>query len=146
MSQLKLQVRITLLIAGLSLLFISIFASIQLNNHIERLNSYNKYRARVGTIIVKTTLEMLLKGVGTEEAIPSIFGAAIDSFGKEGIADRISVMSMGGEAVATNDDELLRLGYRYLIALDYLIFYKIEGNTIFVYRILHGARNYKSLL
>jgi plasmid stabilization system protein ParE len=45
-----------------------------------------------------------------------------------------------------NDDELLRLGYRYLIALDYLIFYKIEGNTIFVYRILHGARNYKSLL
>jgi len=45
-----------------------------------------------------------------------------------------------------NDDELLRLGYRYLIVLDYLIFYKIEGNTIFVYRILHGARNYKSLL
>ena len=45
-----------------------------------------------------------------------------------------------------NDDELLRLGYRYLIVLDYLIFYKIEGTTIFVYRILHGARNYKSLL
>ena len=45
-----------------------------------------------------------------------------------------------------NDDELLRLGYRYLIVLDYLIFYKIEGSTIFVYRILHGARNYKSLL
>ena len=33
-----------------------------------------------------------------------------------------------------------------LIVLDYLIFYKIEGTTIFVYRILHGARNYKSLL
>ena len=45
-----------------------------------------------------------------------------------------------------NDDELLRLGYRYLIVLDYLIFYKFEGSTIFVYRILHGARNYKSLL
>jgi toxin ParE1/3/4 len=45
-----------------------------------------------------------------------------------------------------NDDELLRLGYRYLIVLDYLIFYKIEGSTIFVYPILHGSRNYKSLL
>ena len=45
-----------------------------------------------------------------------------------------------------NDDELLRLGYRYLIVLDYLIFYKMEGTTIFVYRTLHGARNYKSLL
>ena len=61
MGSFKLQVRITLLIAGLSLLFISIFTVIQLNNHIERLNSYNKYRARVGTIIVKTTLSMLQK-------------------------------------------------------------------------------------
>lgn len=45
-----------------------------------------------------------------------------------------------------NDEELRRFGYRYLVVLDYLIFYKIEGKIIFVYRILHGARNYKSLL
>ena len=45
-----------------------------------------------------------------------------------------------------NDEELLRLGYRYLIILDYLIFYKIEEKIIIVYRILQGARNYKSLL
>ena len=45
-----------------------------------------------------------------------------------------------------NDKELLRLGYRYLIVLDYLIFYKVEESAIIVYRILHGARNYKSLL
>ncbi len=45
-----------------------------------------------------------------------------------------------------DDEELLRLGYRYLVVLDYLIFYKIEDTTIIVYRILHGARNYKSLL
>jgi len=45
-----------------------------------------------------------------------------------------------------DDKELLRLGYRYLVVLDYLIFYKIEDTTIIVYRILHGARNYKSLL
>ncbi|MFA5835213.1 MAG: type II toxin-antitoxin system RelE/ParE family toxin [Bacteroidota bacterium] len=45
-----------------------------------------------------------------------------------------------------NDEELLRLGYRYLIVLEYLVFYKIEDTTIIVYRILHGARNYKSLL
>lgn len=45
-----------------------------------------------------------------------------------------------------NDDELHKLGYRYLIILDYLIFYKIEARTIYVYRIIHGARNYKPLL
>ena len=110
MHRFGLQVRITLLIAGLSLLFISIFTYIQLNNHIERLNSYNKYRARVGTIIAKTTLEMLLKGVTTEEAVPSIFGAAVDSLSKEGIADRISIMSMDGNAVATNDPIVKEFG------------------------------------
>ena len=45
-----------------------------------------------------------------------------------------------------NDEKLLRMGYRYLIVLDYLIFYKIEGRTIFVYRIIDGARDYKDLL
>lgn len=45
-----------------------------------------------------------------------------------------------------DDEELLRLGYRYLIVLDYLIFYKIEDTAIIVFRILHGARNYKPLL
>ncbi|MDD5135897.1 MAG: diguanylate cyclase [Candidatus Omnitrophica bacterium] len=110
MHKLRLQVRITLLIAGLSFLFISAFTYIQLNNHLERLNSYNKYRARVGTIIVKTTLEMLLKGVTAEEAIPSIFDAAINSLSKEGIADRISIMSMDGNAVATNDPIIKEFG------------------------------------
>ncbi len=44
------------------------------------------------------------------------------------------------------DEEIRNLGYRYLIVQNYLIFYKIEGRTIFVHRILHGARDYKSLL
>ena len=110
MHKLRLQVKTTLLIAGLSFLFISIFTYIQLNNHLERLSSYNRYRARVGTIIVKTTLEMLLKGVTAEEAVPSIFDAAINSFSKEGIADRVSIMSMGGNAVATNDPIVKEFG------------------------------------
>lgn len=37
-------------------------------------------------------------------------------------------------------------GFRYIIADDYLIFYKIENNSINIYRIIHGAREYKSLL
>jgi toxin ParE1/3/4 len=45
-----------------------------------------------------------------------------------------------------NDEELLRVGYRYLIVEDYLIFYTIEAKTILVHRILHGARDYLNLL
>ena len=44
------------------------------------------------------------------------------------------------------DEEIRSLGYRYIIVQNYIIFYVIEGKTIFIYRILHSARNYKSLL
>ncbi len=44
------------------------------------------------------------------------------------------------------DEEIRNLGYRYLIVQNYIVFYTIEGRTILIHRILHGARNYKSLL
>jgi len=44
------------------------------------------------------------------------------------------------------DSDIRNLGYRYLIVNNYLIFYVIEDKTILVHRILHSARNYKSLL
>jgi toxin ParE1/3/4 len=45
-----------------------------------------------------------------------------------------------------NDEELMRLGYRYLIIEDYLIFYTIEGQSVIVHRIIHGARDYSGLI
>jgi toxin ParE1/3/4 len=44
------------------------------------------------------------------------------------------------------EEEIKNLGYRYLVVHNYLIFYTIEAKTILVHRILHGARNYKTLL
>ena len=44
------------------------------------------------------------------------------------------------------EEEIRNLGYRYLIVHNYIIFYTIEEKTIFIHRILHGARNYKLLL
>ena len=44
------------------------------------------------------------------------------------------------------ESEIRKLGYRYLIVQNYLIFYKVENKSILIYRILHGARDYKSLL
>jgi toxin ParE1/3/4 len=43
------------------------------------------------------------------------------------------------------EDELSRLHYRYLVVDNYLIFYTIEEQTIYVHRILHGARDYLTL-
>ncbi|MCP5061287.1 MAG: type II toxin-antitoxin system RelE/ParE family toxin [Ignavibacteriae bacterium] len=44
------------------------------------------------------------------------------------------------------DEEIRNLGYRYIIIQNYIIFYTIDQRTILVHRILHSARNYKSLL
>lgn len=44
------------------------------------------------------------------------------------------------------EEEIRNLGFRYLIVQNYLVFYTIEGKIIWVHRILHGARNYKTIL
>lgn len=44
------------------------------------------------------------------------------------------------------DAKLARMGYRVLVAGDYLVFYKVRGKTVLVYRIIHGARDILSLL
>ena len=45
-----------------------------------------------------------------------------------------------------SDEELVRMGYRYLIVADYLVFYTFEEQTDPVHRIIHGARDYLRLL
>ena len=44
------------------------------------------------------------------------------------------------------EEELVNMGYRFLIVQDYLVFYTIEDRIIWVHRIVHGARDYLSLL
>lgn len=44
------------------------------------------------------------------------------------------------------DDSLAQLGYRYLVVDNYLVFYVIEEEVIYVHRIVHGARDYSQLL
>ena len=44
------------------------------------------------------------------------------------------------------DEDLSRLGYRYLVVENYLIFYSVESKTIVVHRIIHGARDYKGFI
>ena len=43
------------------------------------------------------------------------------------------------------EDELHRLHYRYLVVENYLIFYTVEGQTIYIHRMLHSARDYLTL-
>jgi plasmid stabilization system protein ParE len=44
------------------------------------------------------------------------------------------------------DTKLARMGYRVLVVGHYLVFYKVRGKTVLVYRIIHGARDILPLL
>jgi plasmid stabilization system protein ParE len=45
-----------------------------------------------------------------------------------------------------SDIDLARMGYRILVIENYLVFYKVCGKTVLVYRIIHGARDILPLL
>lgn len=44
------------------------------------------------------------------------------------------------------DLALTAKGYRYLIVKDYLVFYRVVGDTVQIHRILYGRRDYRSIL
>lgn len=43
-----------------------------------------------------------------------------------------------------NDDHLIELGFRCLIVDEYLAFYTVEDDIVFVHRIIHSARDYSA--
>lgn len=45
-----------------------------------------------------------------------------------------------------DDLTLAKLGYRYLVAENYLLFYTIQERVVLVHRIVHGRRDYSGLL
>jgi toxin ParE1/3/4 len=44
------------------------------------------------------------------------------------------------------DTKLARLNYRVLVVVEYLVFYKVHGKTILIYRIIRGSRDVVPLL
>ncbi len=43
-----------------------------------------------------------------------------------------------------SDDEyaIIQRGYRFIVVSPYLVFYRLVENTVIIYRILHGRRDY----
>lgn len=57
-----------------------------------------------------------------------------------------SLSHMPERCPRSKDLALIAKGYRYLIVKDYLVFYKVVGDTVQIHRILYGHRNYQALL
>ena len=65
----------------------------------------------------------------------------------EKIADRMDALAgfpFAGKIVP--DNELAKQDYRMLVIDSYIVFYKVIGGEVVVYRVLHGMRDYPDLL
>jgi addiction module RelE/StbE family toxin len=58
--------------------------------------------------------------------------------------EKLSDFPEMGASLSTRID--IKTDYRYLTCGLYIIFYKIEGDFVSIYRILNGARDYMSIL
>jgi len=62
------------------------------------------------------------------------------------VEDLLQLLSFQPQLGRIPDEEyLVRMGYRLLVVLDYLIFYALEEQTILLHWIVHGARDYLRL-
>lgn len=58
--------------------------------------------------------------------------------------EQLTRFPMSGPMV--QDEQLGAAGYRYILVKKYLIFYRVMGDTVFIYHIAHGATDYPSFL
>ena len=61
-----------------------------------------------------------------------------------GALDSLDELALRG--AMPRDETLRRLGFRYRVVAPRLIFYKVVGREVRVYRVLHGKRAYQDLL
>ena len=101
--------------------------------------SLNKYTVRLLSL-AEQDLQELITYVAAEHVAAALTLA--DKIEKE----LLTLSAHPWRGKIPNDEQLAAMGYRVLVVDNYLIFYKVMGNTVLVYRIIHGARDVPRLL
>lgn len=107
--RLTLQNRITTLMIIFSIIFISAFTFIQLNNQLNIMTEYNSYRARLGGLVAKITLEKAIASAKEEIPIEKILRHTVTSLISAKIAEGILLVdSRDGKILAADRDYLVQ--------------------------------------
>lgn len=98
-----------------------------------------KYKIRINPVAIADVQEMKAYIAEDNPQAASKMGSTIYS--------RIEKLADFPEMGAPLSSKInIKTDYRYLVCGNYLIFYKIEGEFVSVYRVLNGARDYLSIL
>ena len=109
--RLTLQNRITTLMVISSVLFISAFTFIQLNNQINNITRFNSYQANLSILIVRNNLEAVL----TKEAqdYPALIQTTLDTLKEAGLFKSIAVFDKDGKIIASDKKDLFGQNVRF---------------------------------
>ena len=106
--KLTLQNRITSLMVVSTVILISVFTLIQLNNHLSNLTLYNSYQARLSSLLAKNSLEETLKSLpaGNVAAGPYL-QKTLDSLTEIRIVDKAVIIDGQDTVIAATDNSLI---------------------------------------
>lgn len=110
--KLTLQNRITTLMIISSVLFISIFTFIQLNNQINNINRHNAYQANMASIIVKNNLEATIRQVQPQEVLEYL-RTSLKELRDSNVIKEAIVFDSEGKIVASTNIKLIGEDVRY---------------------------------
>lgn len=110
--RLTLQNRITTLMIISSILFISAFTFIQLNNQLASINRYNSYQANLSSIIVKNNLEATIRQVQSED-LSNYLQSSLKELTEANISKEVIVFNPEGKIVAATETQLVGESVRY---------------------------------
>jgi diguanylate cyclase (GGDEF)-like protein len=103
--KMTLQNRITTLIIISSVIFISVFTFIQLNNQLNDLTEDNSYRANLSNIIVKNNLESVLKQAPAQE-LPNYLQSSLNKLQEAGVIKDALIFDKEGKIIAATETKL----------------------------------------
>lgn len=106
MIRLTLQNRVTTLMIIFSILFISAFTFIQLNNQLHNLNRFNTYQANLSSIIVKNNLETLVRQIGPTD-IPNYMQSSLKRLKESNIIKEAIVFDRYGNIISSTESQLI---------------------------------------
>ncbi|MDD5594930.1 MAG: diguanylate cyclase [Candidatus Omnitrophica bacterium] len=102
--KLTLQNRITSLMIVSSILLVSAFTFIQVNNQVQNIIRYNAYQANLSTVLVKNNLQTMIKDAANED-IPGFLNTSIKSLNEAGIIKYLTVFDAEGKIIASSEKQ-----------------------------------------
>jgi len=140
-SRLTLQNRITGLLIVASIILISIFTFIQLNNQLTNINRYNTYQANLASIIIKSNLESALRHQDPKE-LAYYFQSNLETLASAKIIPQAVIFDRQGSILASTDNQLIgsAVGFKDLDRLQELENLNDGSGKLFVPEIDKASR------